>query len=115
MKKIKIAICLLSFMAFFSCETNSGTKQELDKASKEVNDAVGDATTKIDTSLASLGDSVKADFNKAADKIKQHTKELGEAAKQKANEGIDKIKEGTQKIKEATKAGVDAAKEKMKK
>lgn len=115
MKKFLAGLMVSGAFLFASCETAS-TAKEAEQDSIDVTDTmIKDAKAKVDTTLSSLGDSLKADIDSAAYKIKEHSKALGDAAKKKANEGVEKLKEGAQKIKDAAKAGVDAAKDELKK
>ncbi|GAB3019238.1 hypothetical protein GCM10027051_25370 [Niabella terrae] len=99
-----------------SCDTAS-TSKEAEQDSLETNEYLNPEekdSSRIDTTLTSIGDSLKADLNAAASKIKQHSKALGAAAKTKAQEGVDAIKESAKKVEDAAKAGAEAAKKELK-
>lgn len=115
MRGLLLIFFTINLVALSSCETASTAKEAEQEAVDAIHTAIDPPISHTDTTLSSLGDSLKADINNAAYKIKQHTKELSEAAKQKANEGVSKLKKEAQKIKDAAKAGADAAKEELKK
>lgn len=115
MKKFFAGWLVSGLFLLVSCETASTAKEAEQDAIEATDTVIKDAKAKVDTTLSSLGDSLKADIDSATHKIKEHTKALGDAAKQKANEGVERLKEGAQKIKDAAKAGVDAAKDELKK
>lgn len=115
MKKISFILTGAVVLFLASCETASTAKEAEEDSMNLVDKTITHGTKEIDTTLSSIGDSLKADIDSAAHKIKESTKALGDVAKQKANEGVEKLKEGAQKIKDAAKAGVDAAKSELKK
>ncbi|WP_346239041.1 hypothetical protein ABDK00_009915 [Niabella insulamsoli] len=115
MRKSNSLFSIVLAAALVSCETASTVKESEEDSLNAIDHTVVEATPETDTTLAGIGDSLKADIDSAAYRIKEHTKALGDAARQKANEGVEKLKEGAQKIKEAAQAGVDAARDELKK
>lgn len=115
MKRLSFVLLSVGLLSFASCETASTSKEAEEDSVNLIDRTITDSSKEIDTTLSSIGDSLKADIDSAAYKIKERTKALGDVAKQKANEGVEKLKEGAQKIKDAAKAGVDAAKDELKK
>lgn len=127
MKKI-IGISALGMLLFStSCGLSSGgaktdkdslTSDSLskltDSTAKAASDSVTAAGKGADSSLRSLGDSIKADLKDAAHKVKEGSEALGDKAKEKATQGIDAVKDGAKKVGNAAKAGYEAGKDALK-
>ncbi|MEE6186418.1 hypothetical protein PIECOFPK_02632 [Mycovorax composti] len=96
----------LVILSLIGCN-NSSSNQNVEKTNKvQLSQEAKKHEKKVDTTLASLGDSLKADWRHVKTKIKEHAQELTETA----NKGVNKIKQEAKKIKSTAKAESEGVK-----